>query len=256
MKLLRLLANLGYGSRREVQTMFAAGFVTDAAGNALSADSTCPHEQVRVDGVPLDPPPGVCLALHKPTGYLCSHADTGRLVYRLLPPRMRARKPQISSIGRLDADSSGLLLLTDDGALLHRIASPRHGPGKTYRVQLDRDLRGDERDAFASGEMLLRGEDKPLRPAQLSVLGPRQAQVTIHEGRYHQVRRMFAAVGNHVLALQRVAIGRLWLLRLGENPPPSILPADAMPIFLAEGQWQVLNPAQVAATLSANQEKH
>lgn len=247
MKLLRLLANLGYGSRREAQWLFAAGRVTDATGKVLDEGSVCPHGQVRVDGEPLDPPPGLCLALHKPIGYVCSHADQGRLIYGLLPPRFRARKPQISSVGRLDADSSGLLLLTDDGALLHRIASPRHGPGKSYRVELDRELRGDEGELFASGKLRLRGEDKPLQPAQLTVLGPRQAQLTIHEGRYHQVRRMFAATGNHVLTLHRVAIGRLWLLRLGENPPPSVLPPDAIPIVLAEGQWRVLEAAEVAA---------
>ena len=244
MKLLRQIANLGYGSRREVQGLFADGRITDADGQPLTPTSDCAWAQIRIDGEALDPPAGVCLALHKPTGYVCSHRDQGRLVYSLLPPRFRLRKPQISSIGRLDADSSGLLLLTDDGALLHRIASPRHGPGKTYRVELDRDLQGDEATTFASGELLLRGEDHPLQPAQLRVLGARQAEVTIHEGRYHQVRRMFAAVGNHVNRLHRVAIGRLWLTEPGETA--ASLEA-ALPISLGEAQWRVLEAVELAA---------
>src|SRR5690554_290011 len=155
MKLLRLVANLGYGSRREVQAMFREGRITDAAGEVLYADDRVAHGLVRLDGEPLDPAPGMVLMLHKPVGYTCSTRDAGRLVYDLLPPRFRRRNPVLSSVGRLDRDTTGLLLLSDDGALLHRIISPRSRVTKVYEAVLATDLRGDEARIFASGELVL-----------------------------------------------------------------------------------------------------
>ena len=211
MKLVRLIANLGYGSRKQVALMFREGRVTDAAGEVLYADDRVPHAQVRLDGEPLDPAPGVALVLHKPVGYTCSTRDPGRVVYDLLPPRFRLRNPVVSSVGRLDRDTSGLLLMTDDGQLLHRIVSPKSQLPKVYEATLAADLRGDEAAVFASGTLLLESEQTPLAPAQLDVVGPRQARLTLTEGRYHQVRRMFAAVGNHVQALHRSRVGGLEL---------------------------------------------
>src|SRR5690606_2014391 len=135
-KLVKLLANLGYGSRKEVARMFREGRVTDAAGEVLYADDQVAHADVRVDGEPLDPAPGLLLMLHKPVGYTCSTRDPGRIVYDLLPSRFRLRKPLLSTVGRLDRDTSGLLLMTDDGALLHRIVSPKSGLSKTYEATL------------------------------------------------------------------------------------------------------------------------
>jgi 16S rRNA pseudouridine516 synthase len=211
MKLLRALANLGYGSRKQVTQLFREGRVTDAAGDVLYADDVRAHTDVRLDGEPLDPAPGLLVALHKPIGYTCSTKDPGRVVYDLLPPRFRLRDPLLSPVGRLDRDTSGLLLLTDDGALLHRITSPKSHLAKVYEATLATDLRGDEAATFAAGTLLLEGEAKPLLPAELDVLGPRLVRLTLHEGRYHQARRMFAAVGNHVAALHRVAIGGMGL---------------------------------------------
>jgi 16S rRNA pseudouridine516 synthase len=209
MKVLRLVANLGYGSRKEVAAMFREGRITDAAGEVLYADDIRGHADVRVDEAPLDPAQGVLIALHKPVGYTCSTKDPGRVVYDLLPPRFRRRDPLLSPVGRLDRDTSGLLLFTDDGALLHTITSPRSHLAKVYEATLAADLRGDEAALFAAGTLMLEGETKPLLPAELDVIGPRLARLTLHEGRYHQVRRMFAAVGNHVAALHRAAIGGL-----------------------------------------------
>ena len=124
MKLLRTIANLGYGSRKQVQAQFREGRITDAAGDVLYADDQVPHADVRIDGEPLDPPPGLVVMLHKPVGYTCSTRDPGRIVYDLLPPRFRVRSPLLSTVGRLDRETSGLLLLTADGGLLHRIVSP------------------------------------------------------------------------------------------------------------------------------------
>lgn len=211
MRLVRRIANLGYGSRKEVARMFREGRITDVAGDVLYADDVVEHDVVRIDGAPLDPPPGLVLMLNKPLGHTCSSKDAGRLVHDLLPPRFRQRDPMLSSVGRLDRDTSGLLLFTDDGALLHRIISPRANVVKRYRATLADDLRGDEAALFASGTLMLDSETTPLAPAKLDVLAPREARLSIGEGRYHQVRRMFAAVGNHVVALHREAIGALTL---------------------------------------------
>ena len=228
MKLVKHIANLGYGSRKQVQQLFREGRITDAQGEVLYADDKVEHDNIRIDGEVLDPPPGLILMLHKPAGYTCSTKDHGRLIYELLPERFRDRDPVLSSVGRLDRDTSGMLLMTDDGQLLHRIVSPKSKLDKVYEAQLAQDLSGSEAAQFASGTLLLESDDKPLLPAELEVLGPRAARLTLHEGRYHQVRRMFAAVGNHVQALHRSRIGGLGLGDLGE------------------GQWRQLDAADLA----------
>ena len=235
MKLLRRIANLGYGSRREVQAMFREGRVTDAAGEVLYADDRTAHAEVRLDGEPLDPAPGMVLMLHKPLGCTCSTKDAGRLVHDLLPPRFRRRDPVLSTVGRLDRDTSGLLLLTDDGQLLHRIISPKSNLAKTYEATLARPLRGDEAALFASGSLMLESETMPLRPAALEVIDQLRARLSITEGRYHQVRRMFAAVGNHVEALHRPQVGGLGL---GD---------------LAPGEWRLLDADDIARLFAAEQ---
>lgn len=234
MRLDRLLANLGYGSRREVQDLVADGDVildgvaVARADQKIEVTDDLPN-RMTVEGRPVDPPPGLVLMLHKPLGVTCSHKDQGPLVYSLLPSRWRRREPGLSTVGRLDKETSGLLLLTDDGALLHRIISPRANVQKRYRATLARPLKGNEAARFAAGDLLLEGEDTPLAPAMLEPLGPTEAYLTVTEGRYHQVRRMFAAVGNHVEALHRDRVGGL------------DLPAD-----LAPGRFQMLTPADVA----------
>jgi 16S rRNA pseudouridine516 synthase len=170
--------------------------------------------------------------LHKPLGVTCSHKETGPLVYDLLPERWRRRDPAISTIGRLDKDTSGLLLLTDDGALLHRIISPRNHVSKRYQVVFDRPLRGDEAEILAAGTLMLDGEDKPLLPITMETLSEKSVSVTLMEGRYHQVRRMFAAMGNHVTRLHRDRIGAL------------DLPAD-----LEAGQYRAMTADDLARIL-------
>ena len=210
----RLLANLGYGSRKEVQSLVAAGLVILDGETVAKADGHVPvsadlAQRMQVDGEPLDPPSPLTLLMHKPLGFVCSHREPGRSVYDLLPARWSRRDPAISTIGRLDKETSGLLLMTDDGGLLHRIISPRAEIAKRYLVTLENPLRGDEEALFISGNMLLEGETKPLLPATLVKIASNRCWLTITEGRYHQVRRMFAATGNHVTALHRDRIGRL-----------------------------------------------
>jgi 16S rRNA pseudouridine516 synthase len=226
MKLVKLLANLGYGSRKEVQRLIKSGAVTDIDGNVLGENDVPPHDQILFRGEPIDALFPFTILLNKPDGYTCSADDPGSTIYDLLPERFAHRNPGLNPIGRLDKDTTGLILMTDDGKLLHKIIHPKSNCLKVYRATLDRPLEGHEGELFSSGTLMLNSESKPLLPARLEVIGEKEALITLHEGRYHQVRRMFAAAGNHVNELQRISIGGLKL------------PAD-----LAEGEWRVLSGA-------------
>ena len=234
MHLLRYLGTLGYGTRREVERMIERRRVTRRDGARVAPKDTVPHDDLLVDGIPLDPPPGAVLLLHKPVGVVCSTTDaSNRTIYDLLPPRFRHRSPVMAPVGRLDRDTSGLLVVTDDGQLNHRLTSPRTHLPKVYEATLASDLHGDEGARFASGTLMLDGETDPLAPAILVPTGPRTARLTVTEGRYHQVRRMFAAVGNHVVTLHRSAMGALTL--------------GALPV----GEWRVLDDEEIAALRQA-----
>jgi len=231
----RLLANLGYGSRREVTDLVARrqivldGTAVKDAGARIAVTADLPA-RMTVAGQPLDPPAPLTLLMHKPLGVVCSHREAGRSVYEILPPRWRARIPALSTIGRLDKETSGLLLITDDGPFLHRVISPKNNIAKRYVATLDRPLEGHEAEAFAAGTLMLEGETDPLAPAMLEPTGPNRALLTITEGRYHQVRRMFAAAGNHVTGLHRDRIGGL-----------------ALPAEMEPGAWRILSTDEQAA---------
>lgn len=233
----RLLANLGYGSRREIADLVRRrqvvldGEVLKDAGARVPVTPDLP-ERMTVAGKPVDPPAPLTLIMHKPLDVVCSHKEAGRSVYELLPRRWRARMPGLSTIGRLDKDTTGLLLITDDGAFLHRVISPKSHVAKRYLATLDRPLEGHEVQVFASGTLMLDSETDSLAPAVLEPIDDHHAHLTITEGRYHQVRRMFAAVGNHVTALHRDRIGGL------------TLPDDLEP-----GAWRVLGTDEQALIL-------
>jgi 16S rRNA pseudouridine516 synthase len=214
----QLLANLGYCSRSEARDWVKAGVVTVRGQEADDFGARVNPSDVRVDGEPLDHPDGLLLLLHKPTGLVCSHdATEGPSVYDLLPARWRRRNPPVTSVGRLDKETSGLLLLTDQSPLVHRLTSPKHKVPKIYRATVDRDLTPELIPLFASGTLRLEDEEKACAPADLKIISPREAELTLVEGRYHQVRRMFAAVGTTVLTLHRTHFGELGL----DDLPPA-----------------------------------
>ena len=205
------MSRLGYGARRDVPHWIREGWLTVNGEKPKSASVKVYAGDVELDGEPLDHPFGLTLVYHKPLGTVCSRKEEGRIIFEDFPERWLGRKPPLSSVGRLDKDTSGLLIVTDDGQFNHYLTSPKHHISKTYAVTLDRPLKGDEVSIFASGTLMLEADDKPCLPAELMITGEKTAQVVLHEGRYHQVRRMFAAVGNHVMALERTHIGKLSL---------------------------------------------
>ncbi|SDS07620.1 pseudouridine synthase [Opitutus sp. GAS368] len=225
----QLLANLGYCSRREARAWIQAGRVTVRGRATDDFGAKADPADVRVDGEPLDHPAGLLLLVHKPVGLVCSHDEReGPNVYSLLPPRWRARNPQVTSIGRLDKDTSGLLLLTDQSALVHRLTSPKHKVPKVYRATVNADLTPALVTLFAGGTLQLKNEKAPCAPAELKIISPREAELTLTEGRYHQVRRMLASQGAEVMALHRARFGPL---ELGDLAPGQWreLPLDTFP---------------------------
>ena len=227
----QLLANLGYCSRREARTWIQAGRVTVRGTVNDDFGAKADPADVCVDGEPLDHPDGLLLLFHKPVGLVCSHEEReGPNVYSLLPPRWRGRNPPVTSIGRLDKETSGLLLLTDQSELVHRLTSPKHKVPKVYRATVGADLPPALIPLFASGTLLLKDEKVPCAPAELRIIAPREAELTLTEGRYHQVRRMFASQGVEVRTLHRARFGHLGL--------------DDLPA----GRWRELPPDTFAAS--------
>ena len=231
----KLLGSMGYGSRTEIARLGKVGGIVLDGVDLTDVSKRIPvtpdlPSRMEIDGEPLDPVAGLVMLLNKPLGMTCSRKEDGALVYDILPERWKRRDPALSTIGRLDKQTSGLLLLTDDGDLLHRVISPKKHVPKVYRATLARPLVGTEGALFEQGGLVLEGEDKPLAPAWLEVLSPTEARLTVTEGRYHMVRRMFAAVGNHVEALHRERLGGLRL-----------------PDDLAPGEWRLLDQAGIDA---------
>ena len=210
----RYLANLGYGSRKQVAAAIRVGHIfkddrvcDDPAAQIVPASD---HEQLTYDGAPLDPPPPLHIALNKPAGYVCSGVDDGGpSIYQLLPERYCVRKPALSIAGRLDKDATGLVVLTQDGQWAHELMQGRHA--KIYEVTLENKVRDDAPDILASGTVTLKGDDTPLKPVECDITGERAVRLTLYEGRYHQIKRMFAALGNRVTALHRLKLGGIEL---------------------------------------------
>ncbi len=207
----KLLSNLGYGARKDVRHWIKEGWVSVDGKPAISVAQKVLPDQVLLEGKQLDHADGLTIIYHKPLGTVCSRKEDGRLIYADFPARWINRKPPLSSVGRLDKETSGLLIVTDDGQLNHQLTSPKQHISKTYTVTLDRPLDGSEIARFASGKLMLEDDDRPCLPAELSIMNTTEVSLVLYEGRYHQVRRMFAAVGNHVSALTRTHIGALSL---------------------------------------------
>ena len=212
MRLAKYLAHCGVASRRASETLIAAGRVTVAGRTVIDpARDVDQSSRVAVDGRPVAPEPREVWAVNKPVGVTSTAREPGshRAVVELVDSPAR-----LYPVGRLDADSSGLILLTNDGELANRLTHPRYAVPRTYRVGLRRRASDGDLRRLRDGVEL---DDGPTAPAGVRRLGPREIEVTIREGRNRQVRRMAEAVGNAVVALTRVEFGHLRVGRLREG---------------------------------------
>ena len=221
-----LLSRFGYCSRKDAPAWVKAGRVTLDGAPVTAAKQNADPARVLVDGKPVPFPNGLYAAFHKPLGCTCSHKEDGALIYDLLPPEWLRRNPSVNTVGRLDKETSGLILITDDGAFEHAMTSPRRHVPKVYALTTSAPIPEEAVVLFASGTLMLNGETTPCKPAELCITAACGARLTLHEGRYHQVRRMLAAVGAPVLTLQRTEIGPL---RLDD-------------LHLQPGEWCAFNP--------------
>jgi 16S rRNA pseudouridine516 synthase len=221
MQLSQVLYSQGFGTRRECESLVAAGFVS--VQGVICED---PWQQVDtaglvfgVQGVPWPYHEKALVMLNKPAGHECSQKPKHHpSVMSLLPAPLRRRGLQ--PVGRLDEDTTGLLLLTDDGSLIHRLTSPKHHVPKVYEVQCKHAVEAKQVAALLAG-VVLDDDPKPVQAAACEAVGTHGIRLTLTEGKYHQVKRMVAAAGNRVEGLHRSSFGAL------------ALPAD-----LAPGQWR------------------
>jgi 16S rRNA pseudouridine516 synthase len=243
MQLQDVLYSQGFGTRRVCAGLIQQGLVqVHAAGDGGSPRSVTDAAQevdpqglrFRVQGVDWPYHEKAYLMLHKPTGTECSQKpSTYPSIYTLLPSPLRMRPQKgavqgVQAVGRLDQDTTGLLLLTDDGKFIHRMSSPRHHVPKVYEVTVKHPLDENQVKRLLAG-VVLDDDPKPVRAAACEAQGSHQLSLTLTEGKYHQVKRMLAAVGNRVEGLHRSRIGGL------------ALPDDLLP-----GQWRWLGADDLA----------
>jgi 16S rRNA pseudouridine516 synthase len=237
MQLQDVLFSQGFGTRRVCAGLIQQGHVTVAGVPVTDAAVELPVEDLRfaVHGVDWQYHEKAYIMLNKPAGTECSQKpSTYPSIYTLLPGPLRQRPQKgpvqgVQAVGRLDQDTTGLLLLTDDGKFIHRMSSPRHHVPKVYEAAVKHPLDEGQISRLLAG-VTLDDDPRPVRAAACEAAGERLLRLTLTEGKYHQVKRMVAAVGNRVEGLHRASIGRL------------ALPAD-----LPAGQWRWLTPADLAA---------
>lgn len=204
----KILANHGFTSRRSADKFLKTHIVTVNDVEIFDSSNKAKPSEIMIDGQPLDHPDDILILMNKPAGYVCSHdSSEGALVFDLLPAQWMTRNPVPTTIGRLDKDTTGALLITDKMELVHRLISPSQHVSKVYRLTVDNDLTDTLVELFKSGSLLLHGEKKPCLPATLEILDPRNARITLEEGKYHQVKRMFASQGYTVIKLHRERFG-------------------------------------------------
>ncbi len=212
MRLAKYLAHSGVASRRASEELIRAGRVRIAGAVVTDpARDVDAESSVEVDGHPVEPEPREVWALNKPAGVVSTAREPGR---RRAVTDLVDSPRRLYPVGRLDADSTGLILLTNDGELADRLTHPRYEVPRTYRVRLRRPPAPEQLRRLRHGVEL---DDGPTAPTSLRKASARVVEITMHEGRNRQVRRMVEAVGNQVVELQRVRFGSLSLGELGEG---------------------------------------
>lgn len=237
MQIEEILYTQGFGTRRVCAGLVQQGYVSVSGTTVTDPGADFDAEDLRftVQGVEWQYHEKAYLMLNKPAGTECSQKpSTYPSIYTLLPSPVRLRPNKnavqgVQAIGRLDQDTTGLLLLTDDGQFIHRMGSPKHHVPKVYEVTTKHPVDDGQVSRLLAG-VVLDDDPKPVRAAACEAAGPLHLRLTLTEGKYHQVKRMLAAVGNRVEALHRSRIGTV-----------------ALPDDLAPGHWRWLDAAQVEA---------
>lgn len=247
MRLDDLLFSQGFGTRRVCAGLIQQGLVQGFEQFAGVEPADSATEIIATDGMPFTVQgkpwqyhKRAYLMLHKPAGFECSHRPgSWPSAYSLLPAPLRQRPTKgvvqgVQAIGRLDQDTTGLLLLTDDGQFLHKMSSPKHHVPKVYQITTDRPVQSSQIEKLLEG-VVLNDDPQPVKAAAAVQTGEKSLDMTLTEGKYHQVKRMIAAVGNHVVALHRSQIGSLVL---GDDLP--------------SGHWRWLTAAEFQALHDKN----
>ncbi len=237
MQLQDVLYSQGFGTRRVCAGLIQQGHVKigGVVEDDAAADVQAQGLVFTVQGVPWQYHEKAYLMLHKPAGTECSQKpSTYPSIYTLLPAPLRLRPQKaavqgVQAVGRLDQDTTGLLLMTDDGQFIHRMSSPKHHVPKVYEVATKHEIDQKQVERLLAG-VVLDDDPRPVKAAACELRGSHHLSLTLTEGKYHQVKRMLAAVGNRVEGLHRSSIGSL-----------------ALPVDLAPGQWRWLREADLAA---------
>jgi len=238
-RLAKYLAHSGVASRRRAEEMVAAGRVR--VGGRVVRDPALDVDHasgVEVDRRPVSPEPREVWMLNKPAGVTSTAREPGRrrAVTELIDSARR-----LYPVGRLDAESTGLILITNDGELANRLTHPRYEVPRTYRARLRRAPTEAELRRLREGVAL---DDGPTAPAKVRGVSPRVVEITIHEGRNRQVRRMAEAVSNEVVSLQRVAFGPLRLGELGVGESRRLRPAELRRLWKDASREREARPNQ------------
>jgi 16S rRNA pseudouridine516 synthase len=247
MQLQDILYSQGFGTRRICAGLIQQGYVQVDFGDGLAncddaLEDVAVHEGLHysVQGVLWPYHAKAYVLLHKPAGYECSHKPSAwPSMYTLLPPPLRYRPQKsavqgVQAVGRLDQDTTGMLVLTDDGSLIHRMSSPRHHVPKVYEVSTAEPISDKQVLRLLEG-VVLDDSPKPVKAAACLAVSQKHMRLTLTEGKYHQVKRMLIAVGNSVAGLHRSQIG-----------------AMELPQDLAPGQWRWITPDELQALSAKN----
>ena len=247
MQLQDILYSQGFGTRRICAGLVQQGYVQVDLGPGLATCDDATYDVPVQEGMPFSVQ-GVLwpyhakayVLLHKPAGYECSHKPSAwPSLYTLLPAPLRQRPQKsavqgVQAVGRLDQDTTGMLVLTDDGPLIHRMSSPRHHVAKVYEVTTAEPITDKQVQRLLEG-VVLDDSPKPVKAAACTAVSQNHMRLTLTEGKYHQVKRMLIAVGNSVVGLHRSQIG-----------------AIPLPQDLAPGQWRWITPNELQALSAKN----